>query len=248
MEFPHDQVRTSTVLSTLCTLYTTLQTSSVGTTSVCDCSCRSGPVRLVGHTAVAYKDRMLLFGGGLSQNSPNNCLWSFNFSTHTWGQMASLPGSSPPDKIHHCCTGLGPSYRSETGGPWPGCGQRTRVLTRPFKNRCFPAPLSFLGSQGAIELQTFSLDQSHGGRTTASEQEPTNRDTERNRSGLTFENKALKKTWSCTEDQLSEEREEEEQEEDISHQHLPDLLLVLGGRPCTLHGPLSVWQMTLSDS
>lgn len=202
----------------------------------------------MGHTAVAYKDRMLLFGGGLSLNSPNNCLWSFNFSTHTWGQMASLPGSSPPDKIHHCCTGLGPSYRSETGGPWPSCGQRTRVLTRPFKNRCFPAPLSFLGSQGAIELQTFSLDQSCGGRTTASEQEPTNRDADRNRSGLTFENKALKKTWSCTEDQLSEEREEEEQEEDISHQHLPDLLLVLGGRPCTLHGPLSVWQMTLSDS
>ncbi|XP_068184783.1 rab9 effector protein with kelch motifs [Antennarius striatus] len=179
----------------------------------------AGPPRLVGHSAVAYKDSMLLFGGGESQNSPKNCLWRYDFSTQSWGQVAFLPGSTPPEKIYHCCTGLGPSYRSGSVRPPKLADGRTR----PFKNKCFPAPLTFLGSEGAIELQTLG---------------PARPPRDRTETCLTFENKAFRRQ---RDDELTDE------DEDLIC-HLPDLLLVLGGRPSSAPGPISVWQMTLTDS
>lgn len=193
---------------------------------------RSGPSRLMGHSAVAYKDFMLLFGGGESQNSPNNCLWRYNFTSQTWGQVPTLPGSSPPDRIHHCCAGLGPSYKSNPGTSCPSPELQCGDKLRPFKNKCFPAPLTFLGSEGAIELETFSPDKCYGNKKEGS----MGKDAQLIGNCLTFENKAFRKQWSYS-----------EEDGDIS-QHLPDLLLVLGGRPCTGHSPISIWQMTLTDS
>ncbi|XP_035031448.2 ras guanine nucleotide exchange factor F [Hippoglossus stenolepis] len=213
---------------------------------------KSGPSRLMGHSAVAYKDSMLLFGGGESQNSPNNCLWRYSFTSQTWGQVATLPASSPPDKIHHCCTGLGPSYTSDSSSPSSTSGHQDRLMEdklRPFKNKCFPAPLTFLGSEGAIELETFSLDQCYESKTLSnssqlddSKEHLMGKDAQQIGYCLTFENKAFRNQWSCTEEELINE-----DDSDIV-QHLPDLLLVLGGRPCSSHSPMSIWQMTLTDS
>ncbi|KAL3056744.1 hypothetical protein OYC64_019263 [Pagothenia borchgrevinki] len=207
---------------------------------------KSGPSRLRGHSAVAYRDSMLLFGGGESQNSPQNCLWRYHFSSQSWGQVATLPGSNPPHKIHHCCTGLGASYRSDSSSPPPSSELQPGLLDgklRPFKNKCFPAQLTFLGSEGAIELETFSC---YRGKTQCSKQDYiresfTVTEPPLIQNCLTFENKAVRKQWSHTEE------EEEEEEEDVA-QHLPDLLLVLGGRPCSRTSPISVWHMTLTDS
>lgn len=186
---------------------------------LCSVILRSGPSRLMGHSAVTYRDTMLLFGGAESQNSPKNLLWSFSFTTQTWWQVATVPGSNAPNRIHHCCIGLGPSYSSSTGSSSNGSGAAD-IKPRPFKNKCFPAPLTFLGSE-AIELETFSPAKSCGS----------------SKDCLTFENQQ-----NCTEEeQLSED------DEDIT-QHLPDLLLVLGGRPCTGLSPISLWHMTLSDT
>nr|XP_020488817.1 ras guanine nucleotide exchange factor F-like [Labrus bergylta] len=219
---------------------------------------KSGPSRLMGHSAVAYKDSMLLFGGGRSQNSPKNWLWRYNFTSETWGQVPILLGSTPPDKIHHCCIGLGPSYTSNTSSP--SSEPQPRLLdgkARPFKNKCFPAPLTFLGSDGAIELETFSPERSYASiqRTQSSElynskERSMRKEAPQIGSCLSFENKAFRKQWSCTEEDLlrEEEEEEEEEEEGDIAQHLPDLLLVLGGRPCTTHCPISIWQMTLTES
>lgn len=201
------------------------------------CRGRSGPSRLTGHSAVAYRDGMLLFGGGESQHSPSSCLWRYSFTSLTWMQLASLPGSNPPKKIHHSCIGLGPSYQGNGHGSSSGSGMQTRLLEsrmRPFKNKCFPAPLSFLGSDGAIELETFSQDQCYDSKLRASE--PIKNGTQQLGNCLTFENKAFR-TKSTG----------DEEDEDVAL-HLPDLLLVLGGRPCSSHGPISVWQMTLTDS
>lgn len=192
----------------------------------------------MGHSAVVYKDSMLLFGGGESQHSPSSCLWRYSFASLTWTQVATLPGSDPPRKIHHSCIGLGPGYRNSSHRNRSGSVIQTQLLdsrTRPFKNKCFPAPLAFLGSDGAIELETFSQDRRRDTKLRASElisngtQQPGN--------CLTFENKAFR-TKSLDHD--------EDEDEDVA-QHLPDLLLVLGGRPCSSHGPISVWQMTLTD-
>ncbi|KAI3356582.1 hypothetical protein L3Q82_017782 [Scortum barcoo] len=201
---------------------------------------KSGPSRLMGHSAVSYKDCMLLFGGGESQNSPKNCLWKYNFTTQTWGQVTSLPGSNPPDKIHHCCTGLGPSYKSSIISPYSSSGLQSELMddkVRPFKNKCFPAPLSFLGSEGAIELDTFS----HSSKTLSLELE-ISKDSLMGKDAQRTGNKAFRKQWSCTDEDLLDQ-----EDADIA-QHLPDLLLVLGGRPCSTHSPISIWQMTLTDS
>lgn len=195
----------------------------------------------MGHTAVAYRDGMLLFGGGESQNSPNSCLWRFSFTTQTWTQVATLPGPNPPEKIHHCCAGLGPSYKTHTSSPSSSSGLQTSLLDRrirPFKNKCFPSPLTFLGSEGDIELETFSPNRCKGG--SLRPLELSGKGAPPLGSCLTFENKAFRKQYSVTE-------QTDEEDEDVA-QHLPDLLLVLGGRPCTAHSPISMWQMTLTAS
>lgn len=210
---------------------------------------KSGPPRLMGHSAVTYKDSMLLFGGAETQNSPKNCLWRYSFTTQTWSQVATFPGSNPPDKIHHCCVGLGPSYNTSSSCSSSGLQPSSPDWKhRPFKNKCFPAPLSFLGSEVAIELETFSPDKCYQSKTlTDSSKVSTSntalmgKDEQWIGSCLTFENKAFRKQWSYTEDDLLQEND------DIA-QHLPDLLLVLGGRPCTRLSPISIWQMTLTDS
>lgn len=203
---------------------------------------RSGPPRLMGHSAVVFRDSMLLFGGGECQNFPKNGLWRYSFSTQSWVQVASLPGSNTPAKIHHCCTGLGPSYAhtsccsSSEHEP-----RQENKKARPFMNKCFPAPLT-LDSEGDIELKTFSPERKRLG---SSEPDPSNRTEtgpQPRGSRLTFENKASKKRWSCTEEHLLDQ----EEDEDI-RKHLPDTLLVLGGRPYSTSSPLSIWQMTLTD-
>ncbi|XP_039673325.1 leucine-zipper-like transcriptional regulator 1 homolog isoform X2 [Perca fluviatilis] len=216
---------------------------------------KAGPSRLMGHSAVAYQDSMLLYGGGESQNSLQHCLWRYNFSTQTWGQVATLPGSNPPGKIHHCCIGLGPSYKSKTSSPCSSSAQ-PRLLEgklRLFKNKCFPAPLTFLGSEGAIELETFSPDRCYGSKTLTQSSQLFNskegvmgKDAQQIGNCLTFENKAFRKQWGCRGANPLDKEEEEEDEDDAAH--LPDLLLVLGGKPCTTHSPISIWQMTLTDS
>lgn len=191
----------------------------------------------MGHSAVVYRDSMLLFGGGESQHSPSSCLWRFSFTSLSWTQVATLPGSSAPKKIHHSCTGLGPGYKNNSHSPRSGSVIQTRLLdsrTRPFKNKCFPAPPTFLGSDGAIELETFSQDRCHD--TELQTSELINNGTRQPGTCLTFENKAFRKKSS-----------DDEEDEDVA-QHLPDLLLVLGGRPCSSPGPISVWQMTLTES
>lgn len=204
---------------------------------------RSGPSKLTGHSAVAYKDSMLVFGGGESQNSPKNCLWRYDFTSQTWGQVVTHPGSIAPNKIHHRCIGLGPSYEFNTSSP--SSSSRLDDKLRPFNNKCFPAPLTFLGSEGAIELETFSPDKCFSALKCSELERLTQGSTEKYAHGvgncLTFENKAFRKQCCTTEDLLQEE------DDDIA-KHLPDLLLVLGGRPCTSHNPISIWHMTLTDS
>ncbi|XP_028291892.1 protein GLUTELIN PRECURSOR ACCUMULATION 3 isoform X2 [Gouania willdenowi] len=196
----------------------------------------SGPPRLIGHSAALYNDHMLVFGGGQSVDCPQSSLWSYSFTSHTWTQVASLPGSTAPTKIHHCSTGLGPSYRVPSTTCSMSPLQQGRA--RPFQNRCYPAPQSSPGLGGDIELETFSTSSSTLDLSTETEEDLMTL------SCLSFENKAFRKQWSCTEEELMVE---EEEDGDISL-HLPDQLLVLGGRPCVRHQLISVWQMTLTHS
>ncbi|NXM46861.1 GEFF factor, partial [Gymnorhina tibicen] len=43
-----------------------------------------GPPPVVGHASIVCKDSMLVFGGGISNSSPNDDLWKYHFHTQTW--------------------------------------------------------------------------------------------------------------------------------------------------------------------
>lgn len=203
----------------------------------------------MGHSATSYRDSMLLFGGGESQSSPQNCLWKYSFSTHAWERLAVLPSSNPPPRIHHCCAGLGPSYQLPTDGSHSNSssGVKPGLLggkLKHFKNKCFPTPPALLGTEGAIELETFSPDKSKTFEEFGADYcngDLTGKDTPRIGNCLTFENQAFSRQWSCEEQELAES------EEESIAQHLPDLLLVLGGKPIAGHTAISMWQMTMTD-
>ncbi|XP_061697188.1 ras guanine nucleotide exchange factor F isoform X2 [Syngnathoides biaculeatus] len=170
---------------------------------------KSGPSKLIGHSTVAYKDSMLLFGGGETLNNPKNSLWRFNFSTHTWWQINTMPGSRSPDKIHHCCIGLGPNYTADSSSI---CLEANTKLHNekfsPFKNKFLPAPHNFLGSEDAIELQTFTFNKCHlkTPRQSTELGKTELRETNMHQIGscVTFENTAFSKDRSCTEKELLE--------------------------------------------
>ncbi|KAJ8247088.1 hypothetical protein GJAV_G00258600 [Gymnothorax javanicus] len=203
----------------------------------------SGPSKLVGHSVVVYQDNMLLFGGGGTQSSPRNSLWRFNFLTQVWERLAAItPSSSPPCKMHHCVAGLGPSYRPQRRHTPPGAGplgqpRRTGARLHPFKNRCFPA-------DGGIELQTFCVENrgsaNHHG--CSPDRVPALEDdlhpSAVRGTCLTFENQeALSKGCDYPDDSGTK----------VMTFHLPDLLLVLGGKPMGTSPGISMWQLTLTD-
>ncbi|KAG5852843.1 hypothetical protein ANANG_G00066840 [Anguilla anguilla] len=153
----------------------------------------SGPSKLVGHSAVAYQDNMLLFGGGGAQ-------------------------SSPP-------TASGASGRAHAPGEGLSGPRHAGARLRPFKNRCFPA-------EGSIELDTFCVESRAAGA------ESRARPPAPGGTCLTFENQeAFGKGWTDV---------DESSTEDLSFP-LPDLLLVLGGRPMGANPGISMWQLTLTD-
>ncbi|KAG9349104.1 hypothetical protein JZ751_029424 [Albula glossodonta] len=198
----------------------------------------SGPSKLVGHSAVVYKDSMLLFGGGGTQSSPRNNVWRFSFLTQSWERLAALTDSSPPCKSHHCSVGLGPSYQplAQTAGLMgegqPGRPRNMGARLRPFKNRCFPA-------EGSIEMETFCIKNQrnfaqYGGSSNGHAGKKALKET-----CLTFENQeAFSTEWTCEDSFDAEEN---------MALHLPDLLLVMGGRPLGGHSGISMWQLTLGD-
>ncbi|XP_031438228.1 leucine-zipper-like transcriptional regulator 1 homolog isoform X2 [Clupea harengus] len=193
----------------------------------------SGPPRLVGHSMVLYQNSLLLFGGCESHNCPLNDLWRLDLTAHRWEKVAAIKGSNPPGKFHHCAVGLGRGFQpSGTGLTDSPTGSPTISKFRPFKNKLSPSPHQWL--EGAIELQTLQPEK-RGLRD--DEEEDPKEDRER-RTCLVFENQdAFQKTWDFEDvSDCSEESIE---------QHLPEALLVIGGKPLVGQASLSVWQMTL---
>ncbi|XP_048049465.1 actin-fragmin kinase isoform X1 [Megalobrama amblycephala] len=197
----------------------------------------SGPSRLVGHSAVLFKDSMLIFGGGETQSSPQNSLWRFSLKTQTWKKLALLPGSASLCRIHHCSIGMGQSFQpTAPNGIFfreiPNSYNINNKL-RPFKNKCQPSRSTM--QEPCIELQTFHMDN----KKCLPDLSTALKDTKLKGSCLTFENQeALREKQSSGD--LTEENE------DAMFLHMPDLLLVLGGKPLQGQHMISVWHMTVA--
>ncbi|XP_068051546.1 uncharacterized protein [Anomalospiza imberbis] len=124
-----------------------------------------GPPPVVGHASIVCKDSMLIFGGGISNSSPNDDLWKYNFHTQTWKKLSSTTKGNFSPKMYHCILGIGADF------------QTTSDFTDTFPRHCkseqkdhaqlVPIPrhsgfCSFFRPQpiersNAIEMKTFSL-------------------------------------------------------------------------------------------
>lgn len=191
----------------------------------------SGPSKLVGHTAVLFKESMLVYGGGETQSSPQNSLWSFNLTTMTWKKLPLLTGSTSPCRIHHCSVGLGPGFQPTA--PHSGHSRETpnsHNKRRPFKNKCLPTL-----QETGIELQTLKKEY----RKCLPDFSTALKEAKLKSSCLTFENQeAVSEKWN--DHHLVEETD------DAVLLHMPDLLLVLGGKPLQGQHGISVWHMTMA--
>lgn len=152
----------------------------------------------------------------------------------TWKKLPLLTGSTSPCRIHHCSVGLGPGFQ-----PTAPHSVHSRDIPnshiinnkrRPFKNKCLPTL-----QETCIELQTLKTE---------------------NRKCLTDFSIALKEATlkgSCltfeNQEAVSEKRNSGhlvEETEDAMLLHMPDLLLVLGGKPLQGQHGISVWHMTMA--
>ncbi|XP_059417255.1 kelch domain-containing protein 3-like isoform X2 [Carassius carassius] len=197
----------------------------------------SGPPRLVGHSAVLLKDSMLIFGGGETQSSPQSSLWRFNLEKQTWKKLALLPGSPYLCRIHHCSIGLGQSFQpTVTNRVYLREIPNSHIINnrlRPFKNKCQPSRPNL--HEPCIELKTFHMDN----KKHSPDFSIALKDTKVKESCLTFENQEA----------ISEKRNSvdlAEDTEDAMFLHMPDLLLVLGGKPLQGQHMISVWHMTVA--
>ncbi|XP_018597224.2 leucine-zipper-like transcriptional regulator 1 homolog [Scleropages formosus] len=205
----------------------------------CTIKSHCGPPRLVGHSVGVFRDTMLLFGGGESQGSPNSALWKFSFASRSWEKLSALPGMPPPCKVHHCSTGLGPGFEPSScafaAGDEGPFGALERSSSWPFRMRRSSAPISRPDCPaGAMELDTF--------RTVGDVD------------CLEKQSNCQKRSAPCGSRAPGEEvsgshrdsKEPGAKEESIVH-HLPDLLLVTGGKPLGGQAGISLWMMTLTD-
>lgn len=180
---------------------------------------------------------MLIFGGGETQSSPQSSLWRFSLTTKTWKKLALLPGSPSLCRIHHCSIGIGQSFQpTSPNGIYlrkiPNSHNINNKL-RPFKNKCQPSRPTL--QEPCIELQTFHMDKNKY----LPDLSIAVKDTKLKGSCLTFENQEA----------ISEKRNSgdlAEETEDAMFLHMPNLLLVLGGKPLQGQHVISVWHMTMA--
>ncbi|TRY84827.1 hypothetical protein DNTS_002274 [Danionella cerebrum] len=191
----------------------------------------SGPSQLVGHSAVLFKDSMLIIGGGETLSSPQSCIWRFNLETHSWRKLALVPGSTTLYRVHHSSVGLGQSFQlSALNGIYFPNTSNIKNKLRPFKNKCQPSQPAL--HEQSIELQTLPMS----GKKYLADFSFALKETKLKGSSLTFENLEAEKRKNS---------DVEEREDDILL-HMPDVMLVLGGKPLQGHHAISVWQMTMA--
>ncbi|XP_017679022.1 PREDICTED: tip elongation aberrant protein 3-like isoform X1 [Lepidothrix coronata] len=128
-----------------------------------------GPPPVVGHASIVCKDSMLIFGGGISNSSPNDDLWKYHFHTQTWKKLSST--ANFPPKMYHCILGIGVDFQTTSDftntspSHWKndqkGCGQLVPIPRHTrfgnyFRQR--PTDRAFGSKESnAIEMKTFSL-------------------------------------------------------------------------------------------
>uniref|UniRef100_A0A1A8BYM2 F-box protein 42 n=1 Tax=Nothobranchius kadleci TaxID=1051664 RepID=A0A1A8BYM2_NOTKA len=213
----------------------------------------SGPGPRQSHSAVAYQEAMFLFGGlrGLQEMQD---FWKWDSSSDAWTCLRRM--SSPPRLLGHSAVvfkdnmflfGGGDSHNSTSNFLWSYC----------FTTQSWSQMLSLGDSNPPTKIHhcCVGLGQSYSsgtGSTTTSEVKPR----QMGRRLRCFKNKCFPQPHThgadlemmdmhLTSGRARKDLLDQEDEGDF-RKHLPDSLLVLGGKPFTGNRPISIWQMTLS--
>lgn len=120
---------------------------------------------MVGHASIVCKDSMLIFGGGISNSSPNDDLWKYHFHTQTWKKLSSTTKGNFSPKMYHCILGIGADFQttSDCTETFPSplkSDQKDHSQLLPFPRHSgfcsyfCPQPAE---RSNAIEMKTFSL-------------------------------------------------------------------------------------------
>lgn len=108
---------------------------------------------------------MLIFGGGISNSSPNDDLWRYHFPTQTWKKLNSTTKGNFSPKMYHCILGIGTDFQttSDSADRFPNHWKREQkdhpqlvpILRHSgFCSYFCPQPTE---RSNAIEMKTFSL-------------------------------------------------------------------------------------------
>lgn len=108
---------------------------------------------------------MLVFGGGISNSSPNDDLWKYHFHTQTWKKLSSTTKGNFSPKMYHCILGIGVDFQttSDFADSFPShCKNEQKdhpQLVPMLRHSGFcsyfcPRPTE---RSNAIEMKTFSL-------------------------------------------------------------------------------------------
>ncbi|XP_072114821.1 kelch domain-containing protein 1 isoform X1 [Mobula birostris] len=238
---------------------------------------RSGPHQLVGHSAVVYQDCMLIFGGGKDHNSSSNSLWKFQLTTHSWERLNPATETLPPSKIYHCTVGVGHSFQEKHPDdvrhtrPVPDCicgdviypcnssdeQQLVGLRGACCLNFSAQTPLKPGGkttNSNNIEMVTFSVLSSEGSKNLLHSTLPVTRmpvaQWPRENSHLLSMHLDKQAKEFSENDALREAQPDTAHQDDRSPHstdNLPDVLLIVGGKPLSELKYISLWQMKLCE-
>lgn len=223
-----------------------------------------GPPPAVGHASVVFKDSMLVFGGGISNSSPNNDLWKYHFHTQAWKKLSGITKANFFPKMYHCILGIGVAFQTTSGSPntspshWKGKQKdRHPLVTIPKHSRLCNyfhrqplCPALSREQRETIEMKTFSLPLEPAGfrafqTTSGAELDP-------NRATRTLSKEkpthlfvsAEKETFAAA--VLVEEEERTDCRDATAVDEVSsdsNVLLVIGGKPLSSFSEISFWQI-----
>jgi len=207
---------------------------------------------------------MLVFGGGISNSSPNDDLWKYHFHTQTWKKLTSATKANFSPKMYHCILGIGADFQttSDFTNTFPshwkseqkGCHQLVAIPKHTRFCSYFRQQPAYraLGNEesSAIEMKTFSLPLRPGGFCAFQTTSEAERDPSRATSTLSKDKSRC--LFVSTEKEASAAAQTVGEEEGTNCQHATtvaeassdtNVLLLIGGKPLSGSSEISFWQM-----
>ncbi|XP_068103226.1 leucine-zipper-like transcriptional regulator 1 homolog [Hyperolius riggenbachi] len=187
----------------------------------------SGPPKLVGHASLVHRECLWIIGGGLASRNPTSNLWKYNFTSKSWKKVSQGKERNDCARMYHCVAPLGrPSRRtsSELNGESDD-GYRLYPPHSWGANRVAAVSTSEL-----IEMQTLTEPPASPIFCSCSSTDPAEE-----LQLSSYENECF--TLSGEEEETGEQQTDSRRRTEAENE---DIFLVMGGKPLSRHGGISI--------